>query len=94
MVIGVLHMQLAIREANSLKDKRRVLKSLRDRIRNDFNVSISEVDAQDRRRSATLAVALVTGRRAFADQVMAKIVTRVRRTANLLKKQNGARARP
>ena len=81
MVIGVLHMQLAIREAGSLKDKRRVLKSLRDHIRNDFNVSISEVDAQDRRRSATLAVALVTGSRAFADQVMAKIVTRVRRTA-------------
>jgi len=80
MVIGVLHMQLAIRDANSLKDKRRVLKSLRDRIRNEFNVSISEVDGQDLRQSATLAVALVTGRSTFADQVLAKVVTRVRRT--------------
>ena len=80
MVIGVLHLQLAIREANSLKDKRRVVKGLRDRIRNEFNVSISEVDSQDRRRSATLAVALVTGQRAFADQVMAKVVSHVRRT--------------
>jgi len=80
MVIGVLHLQLAIREASSLKDKRRVLKGLRDRIRNEFNVSISEVDGQDRRRSATLAVALVTGQRAFADQVMAKVVSHVRRT--------------
>jgi len=80
MVIGVLHLQLAIREANSLKDKRRVLKGLRDRIRNEFNVSISEVDGQDLRRSATMAVALVTGRGGFADKVMAKVVERVRRT--------------
>jgi len=80
MVIGVLHLQLAIREAQSLKDKRRVVKGLRDRIRNDFNVSISEVGDLDRRRSARLAVALVTGRRDFADKVLAKIVERVRRT--------------
>ncbi len=81
MVIGVLHMELAIREAHSLKDKRRVVKGLRDRIRAAFNVSVSEVDARDRRRSAVLAVAIVTGDGVFADQVMAKVVTLVRRTA-------------
>jgi len=80
MVIGLLQMHLAIREANSLKDKRRVIKSLRDRIRHDFNVSVSEVDHQDRRRSAALAVALVTTDGTFADQVMAKVVSLVRRT--------------
>ncbi len=80
MVIGLLRMELAIRDAVSLKDKRRVVKSIRDRVRHAFNVSISEVDHLDRRRSAVLAVALVTGDGAFADQVLAKVVSLVRRT--------------
>jgi len=81
MVIGLLQMHLAIRDARSLKDKRRVVKGLRDRIRAAFNVSVSEVGGQDRRQSAVLAVAVVTGDGAFADQVMAKVVSLVRRTA-------------
>ncbi|HUU10958.1 MAG TPA: DUF503 domain-containing protein [Phycisphaerae bacterium] len=81
MVVGVLQMRLLIREASSLKDKRRVVKSLRERIRNDFNVSVSEVDALDRRQTAVLGVAIVTNEARFADQVLAKVVDLVRRTA-------------
>ena len=80
MVIGVLQMHLAIRDAMSLKDKRRIVKGLRDRIRNDFNVSASEVDALDLRQTAVLGVALATNDRAFADQVLAKVVDLVRRS--------------
>lgn len=80
MVIGVLQMHLAIRDAMSLKDKRRIVKSLRDRIRNDFNVSASEVDALDLRQTAVLGVVLATNDRAFADQVLAKVVDLVRRS--------------
>lgn len=80
MVIGVLQMHLAIRDAMSLKDKRRIVKSLRDRIRNDFNVSASEVDALDLRQTAVLGVAVATNDRAFADQVLAKVVDLVRRS--------------
>jgi hypothetical protein len=80
MVVGVLQMRLLIREAASLKDKRRIVKSLRDRIRNGFNVSASEVDALDLRQTAVLGVVLATNDRAFADQVMAKVVDLVRRT--------------
>jgi len=80
MVVGVLQMHLAIRDAMSLKDKRRIVKSLRDRIRNDFNVSASEVDALDLRQTAVLGVALATNDRAFADQVLAKVVDLVRRS--------------
>ena len=43
MVVGILELKIVIRDARSLKDKRRVIKSLKDRIRNDFNVSIAEV---------------------------------------------------
>ncbi|KPJ75508.1 MAG: hypothetical protein AMK72_14895 [Planctomycetes bacterium SM23_25] len=78
MVVGVLEMRLAIREAVSLKDKRRVVKSLRERIRNRFNVSVSEVDALDLRQTAVLGVAVVTNEAAFADRVMAKVVDLVR----------------
>jgi len=80
MVVGVLEMRLAIREAVSLKDKRRVVKSLRERIRNRFNVSVSEVDALDLRQTAVLGVAVVTNEAAFADRVMAKVVDLVRHT--------------
>ena len=44
MVLGVLTLELVIYEAQSLKDKRRVVKSLKERIRNRFNVSVSEVE--------------------------------------------------
>ena len=79
MVVGVLQMRILVRDALSLKDKRRVVRSLRDRIRNDFNVSVSEVDALDQRQTAILGVALATNERKFADQVLAKVVDFVRR---------------
>lgn len=80
MVVGVLQMRLVLREARSLKDKRRVVKSLCDRIRHEFNVSASEVDALDLRQTAVLGVAVITNSRTFADQVLAKVVDLVRRT--------------
>jgi hypothetical protein len=69
-----------IRDAQSLKDKRRIVKSLRDRIRNRFNVSVSEVDSLDLRQQAVLGVTLATNDRVFADQVLAKVVDLVRAT--------------
>ena len=80
MVVGVLQIRLLIRDAQSLKDKRRIVKSLRDRIRNEFNVSASEVDALDLHQTAVLGVALATNDRVFSDQVLAKVVDYVRRS--------------
>jgi len=80
MVVGVLQMRLLVREATTLKDKRRVVKSLRDRLRHEFNVSASEVDALDLVQTAVLGVAVVTNDGAFADQVLAKVVDFVRRS--------------
>ena len=60
MVVGILKVRLTLREARSLKDKRRTLRSLKDRLRGSFNVSIAEVDAQDMIQSAVLAVAAVS----------------------------------
>ena len=80
MVVGILQLRLMIRDSQSLKDKRRIVKSLRDRIRNRFNVSVSEVDSLDLRQQATLGIALATNDRVFADQVLAKVVDLVRAT--------------
>ena len=80
MVVGILQLRIMIRDAQSLKDKRRIVKSLRDRIRNRFNVSVSEVDSLDQRQQAVLGIALATNDRVFADQVLAKVVDLVRAT--------------
>jgi uncharacterized protein len=59
MIIGLVTARLSIPEAQSLKDKRSVLKSLKDRIRNQMNVSIAEVGAQDSWKTAELAIVTV-----------------------------------
>lgn len=61
MVVGILEVRLILRQARSLKDKRRVVRSLKDRLRGKFNCSVAEVDAQDMRQSAVLAVVQVSG---------------------------------
>ncbi|MDP6618794.1 MAG: DUF503 domain-containing protein [Nitrospinota bacterium] len=63
MVIGVCTIELRIHGGRSLKEKRRVLRSVKDRIRNRFNVSIAEVDYQDKWQRALLALAAVSNER-------------------------------
>ena len=74
MVVGVLQVELRIPGADSLKAKRMVLRSLKDRIRKEFNVSIAEVEDNDQWQSAGLAVAVVSNDRRFANQVLSKVV--------------------
>ena len=78
MQIGTLLLKLAIHEARSLKDKRRVVKSLKEKLRRKFNVSIAEIEAQDVRQSAVLGVAIVGNERRYLDQVLSQIVNAVR----------------
>ena len=86
MVVGVLRVRLAIFEALSLKDKRRVVKSLKDRLANQFNVSIAEVDALDARQEAVLGVAMVANDSRFVESCLSKVVDqlRVARSASLV----------
>ena len=59
MIIGILQFELSIAGATSLKDKRRVVASLKDRLHREHQVSVAEVDAQDRHGTAVLALAMV-----------------------------------
>ncbi|HTU22296.1 MAG TPA: DUF503 domain-containing protein [Gemmataceae bacterium] len=59
MIVGSLRVRLLVRESRSLKNKRQVLLSIKDRLRNRFNVSVAEVEAQDHRQLIVLGVAMV-----------------------------------
>jgi uncharacterized protein YlxP (DUF503 family) len=78
MVIGVLTERLAIFEALSLEDKRRVTKSLKDRLGGRHNISIAEVDDLDHRQAATLAIAMVSNDARFVESALARIVDEIR----------------
>ncbi|NPV28940.1 MAG: DUF503 domain-containing protein [Firmicutes bacterium] len=74
VAVGVCIVELYLGEAASLKDKRRVLKSILDRIRARFNVSIAEVDQQDLWQRATVAFVSVSNEQSHAYQVLNAVV--------------------
>ncbi len=82
MVVGVLRVRLAIYEALSLKDKRRVTRSLKDRLGARYNVSVAEVDDLDHRQAATLGVAMVANDAHFVRSALNKIVEDFKRYPN------------
>jgi uncharacterized protein YlxP (DUF503 family) len=59
MVVGSLRVRLLVREARTLKDKRQVVQSIKDRLRGTFNVAVAEVDALDHRQMVVLGFATV-----------------------------------
>ena len=70
MVVGVCTVELWIPESQSLKDKRQVLHSLKDRLRGKFNLSIAEVDGQDLWQKAVLGMACVANDGSHVEQVL------------------------
>jgi uncharacterized protein YlxP (DUF503 family) len=74
MVIGVCTLVLDINSSHSLKDKRRVVKSILAKVRNQFNVSIAEVDANDAWQSAVLGIACVSNDASHAHGLLTKVV--------------------
>jgi len=77
VLVGILQIEVLIPEAGSLKDKRRVVRSLKDRLHREHMVSVAEVDALDRHRVAVLGVSMVSsdGRRIGAtfDSILRKV---------------------
>ena len=78
MFVGVLQLVLTIPGAMSLKDKRRAIKSLKDRLGARHNISVAEVGELDEHRRCHLAVAMVSNDRRFTDSCLSKIVDEVR----------------
>ena len=80
MIVGLLTLDLHIPEANSLKSKRMVIKSLIQKIKNKFNVSVAEVDAQNLWQRSVIGIAYVSNETVMINKVFEKIRTQVYNT--------------
>lgn len=81
MIVGVLRVSIRIRESRSLKDKRRIVRGIKDRVRAHLNASIAEVDSQDMRQRADLGAATVSESRVHAESVLTNVVKIIDRAA-------------
>lgn len=72
MIIGLLTVRIHIPMSDSLKSKRMVIRSLKDRLRNRFNVSVAEVAEQDKWQLAELGISCVSTDKASADSMLSK----------------------
>ena len=79
MTVGVLSLHLFIPGAHSLKDRRRALRSIKDRLRTQFNVSVAEVDQQEYWQSAVFGVCAVGCDRAYVEGQLSEVVAVVNR---------------
>jgi len=73
MIIGLLTARISIPEARSLKDKRSVIRSLKDRIVNKMNVSVAEVGDQDQWKFSRLAFVTVGADSTIVQSRLAKL---------------------
>jgi hypothetical protein len=78
MTIGALQIELTVIDAMSLKDKRRVIKSIKDRIAHGHNVSIAEVGALDEHRRSILGIAMVGNDGRYIEGALSKLVDFIR----------------
>lgn len=78
MRVGVLKITLVVPSSSSLKQKRKVLHSIKDRLRVKFNVSVAETDSQNHRQIATIGVATISNDSRHLQSVLNKIADFVR----------------
>ena len=78
MHVGILQVEISIPDAMSLKDKRQVVKSLKDRIAHGHNVSIAEVGALDEHRRSIIGMAMVSNDKRYVEGALSKLVDFVR----------------
>ena len=74
MIVGTLRVRLLLREARTLKDKRQIVQSVKDRLRQSFNVSIAEIESLDNPRYAVLGMAMVCNEAHPIKKVLNEIV--------------------
>jgi uncharacterized protein len=82
MPVAFLTLELHIEAAQSLKDKRQVVRSVKDRLRNSFNVSVAELDPSGLWNRATVGVVSISDSRDYLDGLMKNVERAVTRIAN------------
>jgi uncharacterized protein len=86
MALAILTLELRIEGARSLKDKRQVLRSLKDKLRQSFNVSVAELDQTELWQRATIGVVSISSSRDY----LAGLMQQVERAATRIANNNGA----
>jgi len=74
MPVGISYIEFKIFGARSLKEKRRVVKSLKDRLRNRFNISIAETGSLDVWQRCELGFTCISNDRGYIDGLMASVI--------------------
>ncbi|HLJ88929.1 MAG TPA: DUF503 domain-containing protein [Candidatus Angelobacter sp.] len=82
MPIAYLSLELRIEGAHSLKDKRQVVRSVKDRLRNSFNISVAEIEVTDLWQRATLGIVSISDSRDYLEGLMLKVEREAARLAN------------
>jgi uncharacterized protein len=82
MPIALLTLDLRIEAAHSLKDKRQVVRSVKDRLRAAFNVSVAELDSTGIWNRATIGVVSISDSRDYLDGLMKNVERQATRIAN------------
>ena len=81
-MIAFLTLELSIEVAHSLKDRRQVVRSLKDRLRTSFNVSVAELDGAELWNRATVGVVSISSSRDYLDGLMKNVERQATRIAN------------
>ncbi|OGX16888.1 MAG: hypothetical protein A3K83_04070 [Omnitrophica WOR_2 bacterium RBG_13_44_8b] len=83
MTVGILKIALFIHDSNSLKEKRMVLHSLKAKIRNNFNVAVTQIEDDDKWQKTTLAIVGAERDRKNMDSILSKIIDFIERFDNV-----------
>jgi uncharacterized protein YlxP (DUF503 family) len=86
MPVAFLTLEIRIEAAHSLKDKRQVVRSLKDRLRNSYNISVAEIDVTDLWQRATIGVVSISSSRDYLEG----LIRNVEREAVKIANNNGA----
>jgi len=79
MAVGLLTLELHLAEAQSLKDKRQVLRSLKDRLRAHFNVAVAELDFEDTWQRSVVGVVTLSNEERHVEDSLQKVLAEVDR---------------
>jgi len=74
MPVGLLTLELHLPDARSLKDKRQVLRSLKDRLRANFNVAVAEMDFEDTWQRSVVGVVTVSNEEQHLEEALQKVL--------------------
>ncbi len=83
MLVGVCRLEIFVPESSSLKAKRSVLSSIKKRIRHKFNVSVAEVEKNDKWQRISLGISMVSNERKFIDMNVEEILKLIERDGRM-----------